>query len=195
MNAHRELLRKQLVELDAPPGRMRALSCSAVLLGRRRRMMQKGDAVAKCRQLSSRRAVGRQRVGQIARLERMLDRSAADSPGSGRRWSDRQASAWSAPACPRARRDSADGPSRRRKIPARSRRTSARACPAQAAYLARIEIEKAQHQHRRMSSSTRAHELALGPVFDRVVDDDRLRPARRAPRGASLIGYRRVSSS
>ncbi len=77
MHAHRQLLRQQLVELDAPPG------CVAALFQRgrrdvRRRVVQQAQAVAEWSEVQSLQQRWRQRVGERDGVQRIHDELAQD---------------------------------------------------------------------------------------------------------------------
>ena len=133
-HAHRELLREQFVELDAPPGRTAAL-CERRGGGRApaRGQVQRAHARREFRQVVALAHRRGQRVVEVDLLQRGQHELAQLRLRQARRGRDRPASAIAA-AARRARRcGSAGAPSPRRKSPGGLRRRRAPAAPRSAA--------------------------------------------------------------
>ena len=178
MYAHRQLLREQFIELDAAPRRVRAVLQRALRRGRRR-MMQKADAFAESGQpqfFEQRRWQG---VGKVTGGERVARQALQVGLAQARRGRihrrqglrDRRICVHHAilrvhHLC--AEKSLANFPEQ----------AHARA-GCQLLHLAAVKIEKTHGQHARLVFD-RTHQLALGPVLDRIVGDDSLDQCGRA---------------
>ena len=187
--AHRKLLREELVELHAAPRRRKVAA--------RLRAMQQLHALPEIGQIQALSQRLGQGVVERRRIQGLEHVARAARPGSARRWSDRSGSGPAAGARLRRRCGSADAPSRRRRSRAAPRRRRARAGRsrrrAETALAGSVEVEKAQHQPVGMD-----HELALGPVHDLRLEHLRLdadRLARAAPHPAPSARSRRRSAA
>ena len=125
--AHRKLLREELVELHAAPGGMGSVRQLAEVGARRRAMQQPARFAGEIGEIQALA----QRLGQACRRATPRPgpraRTRAARPGSARRWSGRSGSGPAAGARLRRRCGSAGAPSRRRRSRAALRRTRARA--------------------------------------------------------------------
>ena len=168
----RQLLRQQLLELQALPGRVAAV-LDRIQAGLRRRVVQELQGLAQARQ-----AAGQQRrpaaLRAAARAPAPRRRPCAGRPAAAARWSGTPASAPPAAGCVRPtslKRGCTI--SRPKKPPRTSPRTRTRAARRQALLLRRVEVQETQHQL--VAVVGQPHDqLAPRPRLDAAVRDHAL---------------------